>query len=942
MAPAGTDAYGTLVEREQELTTLDGLVDAAAEGDGRFVLIEGPAGIGKTRLLAEARRLAQESGMLVTAARAGELEREFPYGVVRQLFEARIADPEVAETAFAGAAGAARGVFDSVAAEGADDTGGFATLHALYWLALNLGNEQPLLIEVDDIQWCDRPSLRFLSYLVRRLEGTAILVGATQRSAEPGTDPALLAELASSPMTVAISPGPLSADAVRAIIADRLEAEPDDGFAAACLDATGGNPLLLRELLTALRSERVGPTADQAGTVRELGKKAVSRSVLLRLSRLSPDAAAVARAAAIHGDGGTLTEIAELAGLNEEQVASATRELVRAEIFRRDASLGFVHPLILDAVLGEMSPGEREVQHGRAAGQLHDAGASTARIATHLLMTSPRGEPAVIEMLRQAGGEAVRKGASESAVAYLRRALAEGPADRDRPQLLFELGLAEALTEGPPAAEHLEAAYAGLRDPLTRVIAAHVLGRLLLFMGRAKDAADLARRAADEAEPEMPDTALALRAFEYSTILFDAVDPARWEELKPFRELPLDGGPGQMMMAGAAAVAWAYQGEPDSEKCAELALASLADGQLTATDNGFLNMSPLLALVVADRDEVMDEWEKALADARQRGSLFAISGINMWRGYTHLYRGELAEAEASLRTAYDEFQRWQYGGNANAYCAGFLALTRLARGDIDGAWRELALGEDPGDRSDGARFWWEARTALLSASGRNEEAIRATEKLETDFFVGTANPAVSRWRTHRAEVLDRLGRKDEALEVVKDEIARAEGWGAPGTIGPPLRMRGTLRGPEGIEDLQASVEILERSTAKRELAKSLASLGTALRLARKPTDAREPLGRALELATACSADGLVEHVRSELHATGARPRREALSGVESLTPSERRVASLATEGLTNREIAQSLYVTPKTVEVHLSNTYRKLDIRSRRELTAALVSGEAG
>ena len=154
----------------------------------------------------------------------------------------------------------------------------------------------------------------------------------------------------------------------------------------------------------------------------------------------------------------------------------------------------------------------------------------------------------------------------------------------------------------------------------------------------------------------------------------------------------------------------------------------------------------------------MEEWEKALADARQRGSLFAISGINMWRGYTHLYRGELAEAEASLRTAYDEFQRWQYGGNANSYCAGFLALTRLARGDVEGAWRDLALGEDPGDHSDGARFWWEARTALLSASGRNEEALAATEKLENEFFVGTANPAVSRWRTHRAEVLDRLGR----------------------------------------------------------------------------------------------------------------------------------------------------------------------------------------
>ena len=128
----------------------------------------------------------------------------------------------------------------------------------------------------------------------------------------------------------------------------------------------------------------------------------------------------------------------------------------------------------------------------------------------------------------------------------------------------------------------------------------------------------------------------------------------------------------------------------------------------------------------------------------------------------------------------------------------------------------------------------------------------------------------------------------------------------------------------------------EGTPERLELAKALAALGTAMRLARRPTDAREPLRRALELATVCGAEPLAEHARTELHAAGVRPRREALSGVESLTPSERRVADLAAAGRTNRDVAQELFVTPKTVEVHLSNAYRKLGIRSRRELAGAL------
>ena len=152
-------------------------------------------------------------------------------------------------------------------------------------------------------------------------------------------------------------------------------------------------------------------------------------------------------------------------------------------------------------------------------------------------------------------------------------------------------------------------------------------------------------------------------------------------------------------------------------------------------------------------------------------------------------------------------------------------------------------------------------------------------------------------------------------------------------------MLGGLR--RDTELLEQAVALLERSRARLEHAKALADLGAALRHERRPSDARDPLRRALELADACSADALVEHVRAELYATGARPRTAALGGVDALTASERRVAGFAAAGQSNRDIAQALFVTPKTVEVHLSNAYRKLGIRSRRELAGALEPHQA-
>src|SRR3954454_22060289 len=332
---------GTLLERDGELASLEGLIDGAAGGHARLALVEGPAGIGKTTLMIEARRRAGEAGMRTLAARGSELERQFPFGVVRQLFEPLLVDPKLRKQALSGSAATAAAVFEAPGDGGEGEgevsgDGSFAVLHGLYWLTVNLSSQRPVLLAVDDLHWCDRPSLRFLAYLARRLEGLPALVACSLRQAEPGADVALLAELAGDPLIVRLNPSALSREAVTEVVRARLGDEADEAFAAACHAATAGNPLLLQELLRSVESEGMTPDAASAEMVKEVGPRAVSRAVVVRLARLPEDAVAVARALAVLGDGAELPSVAALAQLDEDRAARATKALAQAEVLRHE------------------------------------------------------------------------------------------------------------------------------------------------------------------------------------------------------------------------------------------------------------------------------------------------------------------------------------------------------------------------------------------------------------------------------------------------------------------------------------------------------------------------------------------------------------------------------------------------------------------------------
>jgi DNA-binding CsgD family transcriptional regulator len=654
--------------------------------------------------------------------------------------------------------------------------------------------------------------------------------------------------------------------------------------------------------------------------------------VALRLRRLPPAAADVAHAGAVLGDGADLPLVAALAGHAEGDVARATAELARAEILRAEAPLGFVHPLVRDAVYHELPAGERELHHARAARLLADAGAPAEAIATHLRMTPRRGEAWVVDTLAAAAASARRKGASDSAVAYLARALHEPPAPERRAGILLELGLAETLTSGPSAAAHLREAWDLVDDPRRRAQVASILARTLLFTAPARDAAEVAARAAAETPPELVDERQALRALELAAVFYGVHNDAAVARLE---HLGLEGeGPGARMLAAISAFGRATYGW-GAQEAAELARWALADGVLIEADPGLFPVPAIVVLVLADQEDALSSWDALRALAHRRGSLVGNLTVNLWRGFTLLRRGELREAQASLEAAQEQFADWGRVRSRETYGAAFLAAVRVLRGDLPGARAALQASQADDDGSNGYVQLVVSRAMLLLAEGRAQEAVAAAEDL-AGRPAFASHPGWAAWRTLLAQALDRVGRTEEGIELAREEVEIGRRFGAAGITGHALWVLGTLERARGLEHLEEAVALLEGSTARYELAAALLAQGTALRLKRARSEAREPLRRALALADRCGADVLAAQARSELYAAGARPRTTALDGVEALTASERRVAELAAEGRSNKDVAQTLFVTPKTVEVHLSSAYRKLGISSRRELGGVL------
>ena len=589
---------------------------------------------------------------------------------------------------------------------------------------------------------------------------------------------------------------------------------------------------------------------------------------------------------AILGDGVTVADVAGFAGIDDERVAAATGPLARAEILRAEPPLAFVHPLVADAVLQELPPGERELQHARAARLLHESGAPVEQVAGHLLRAPAASERWVVDVLQDAAQSALRQGAAEIGAKLLRRALEEPPPGEDRALLLLMLGLAEALSNGPEATDHLRGALAALVLPEQRALAAAVLGRTLMFTGDPLGGARVARDVAAELGDEHADLRDQLVAFAHMTSWFDERALTARDETAHLRgHVPgPQAGVGERMLAAVASFGWATVPGP-REDCVALALAALEGDALIHADNGLLNVPPAMVLAMAEHPDALAHLEAGLADAHQRGSLFAAAGLHLWLALVHLLRSELEEAVATSRLAVDELAMWGFDTGPDLGSA-FLVSALVARGEIAEARAVTDAARVPDTATEGTRHWYQAQLVLLAAENRDDEALAVAERLARDF--GQArNPATATWRVTRAELRHRAGDAAGAREDLDEQLALARQWGAPGPIGQALRVRGEL-----FDDLD---DIRRHSSSRGRHAHASStpgrcwrwgvvcgSIGSPRRLASRC--ARRSTSPRRVVRSACSSAA-----RSELAAAGVRPRTQALSGPESLTPSEKRV-----------------------------------------------------
>jgi DNA-binding CsgD family transcriptional regulator len=938
---AGARAVGSLFDRESELEQIETVLEAGVRGIGGFAYVEGHPGIGKTRLLDVAQARGRALGLRVLSGSGSELERDFGYGVVRQLFEAAVieAPPAVRRELLRGPARRAAlaiGADPEPRVAAADSP--FPVIHALYRLTANLASSRPLVLVLDDAHWADVASLRFLDYVVGRLERLPLCVVLAARPAEPDAPHQLLARLRDWRAPRLVRPRLLGVEGITGVLREAYEAEPDESFAAACLEASAGNPFLLHALVDALRLDGVEPITASSAAVRDLGPDTVGRSLLLRLAALPPEASQVLDAVAIFGGESELRHVAGTAGLAHETVADVADLLAEANVLDMDRPLRFVHPVVREAVYGELRPAARARLHRRAAAALLAEGQPAGQVAPHLLMTEPAGDDQVVSVLRAAAGTAVAQGVTDLARTYLRRALDEPPSGDARADVLAELGLAEAAgaDELGQAAEHLERSAAQTRDPACRARRVEATARVKLYRGDLQGAVDLLERVRGGADA---DTELRLTAHQAAIgLLQPPLARAAVARLEDFTDV---GGatPGEVAaLAELGASRWL---DGRIEAAATFAQRALADDLLLDAE-GLSSVSfnhALRVLVDADRYDRADEAiEAGMEHARERGSMLGAANLAGVRVVAAWRRGRVAETEAGARAVLEMLERSSTPVVGPAHY-GYLALALTARGDLDGA--EAAVersGVGPSlPRLTYLGVPFLARARLRLAQQRPDDALADLRELcSRDERLGVRHLSVP-WHRTAAEAALAVGDTSLAASFADDQLERARRWCTPSGRGLALSTKGLVTGgEEGLELLEAGATLLVGSPARLDYARSLVDLGIALRRAGRRAKARAPLRDGLDAARGCGATLLADLAHAELIAAGAKPRRLQFSGVESLTASEHRVAYLAADGLSNREIGATLYVTVRTVENHLARTYRKLGIGSRKELQSAL------
>ncbi|QES51612.1 hypothetical protein DEJ50_30950 [Streptomyces venezuelae] len=952
MTERRTHMRRTMLEREAELAVVDEALDQlagprAAEG-GTLLAFSGPAGLGKTTLLAEIRRRAHARNCTVFSARGGEQEQSQPFHVARQLIQPPLA--RTSEHELRSALGSWYAIVGPALGLCAPEPGGAppdpqGLRDGLDWVLTHLAVQRaPMVLVLDDAHWADPESLGWLAGFAPRAEHLPLLLVVAYRPDELPAEAEAFRTLPGRAGQRPLALEPLTAEAIGTLVRETVGHHADDAFCQEAWAVTSGNPFEAVELTAKVRDRALAPVESSAPLLRDLAAAQRGSGLVARLHSLGPSTVRFAWACAVLGTAIPQELAARVAALGAEEAVDATDRLRHARILSGAGSaddgegLEFVHPLIATALYRAIPDALRVALHGKAAAAVVDAGLGPSAAARHLLETHPESDPWVVRTLRAAAGENLLAGAPDAARRQLARALREPPGFDERAAVLYELGCASLLTEPATTVNHLRAALAEPSDdPALRQGIVIRLAQVLAHSDRLAEASEALAREI----PHTPDVRNRLRLqseqFMWDAFRADEPDsPARSRRLAKLADRLPGRDLTERYVIGLRAWDATLRGEP-VDTVLHHARRALGDRLSWAEPDRGFEVPVLVALthLYADRPGRAEElFEAGTAEFERQGWRGAhLSFAYSLRAYVRFRRGRLAEAEELTRAGLRLAERVGRRTPVHWYAIAILIEVLLARGRADEAW-ELAREHEYGEPFPAAVVFPDSQTVyaeLLLARGNTKAAAAELEAVGRRLTPrGIQNPSWCPWRLHLARAVAAED-PERARSLAAEALRQARAFGAPSGIGQALRLAAeVVPAPDRIPLLTESVRLLSASPAGHELACALAALGT---------ESADPdlLARALLTARACGADGLAATLTNTLLSLGGTlPSGPAPT--EALTGPERAAAARAAARpqVGSTDSAQAAAVDPV-----LSSAYLKLgtDHLGLRDALASLPDG---
>ena len=948
----GTVAALGLRGRATEMAVLGEALDRIASGQSAGVLIDGEAGIGKTRLLDEALREARARSMQVAAGQAEELEWARPFGLVADAFGCVRSSPDPRRMAIAemlAGGGGDQGPITVTSDPGLQ----FRVIDAFADLAEELALCGPLVIGADDMQWADPSSLVTLAMLSRRLAYLPVaLIGCLRPWPRRPELDRLSGALAGAGARHIVLGG-LAGDAVSDLVAELVSAVPGPGLLATMAGAAG-NPLFVTELLEALAQEGVIKTADGRAEAAEVPPlpPTLRLTILRRISFLPEDTLLALRAASVLGSGFSLTDLATITRCPSLDLSVTLEKAIRASVLEDDGvRLRFRHDLIRDSIYQDLPVSMRRGLHREAGLRLAQAGAPALQVAEHLARGAANGDAETITWLARAAREAALR-SPDIAADLLERAAGLMPiTDPGRDRVLAEqassLMLSGRIAEAEAACRSLLGRH---HDQAVDGAVRICLGHALLAQGQADDAFRELERA-DES-PVLTDT--------------DRAAAQAWASYARLALGDLNGASAAATKARSAAVS-AADHLSASIAMASLALVSEFRGHLRdglrildeavrladASPGRAGHRYPLHAirgwlLIEADR---LEEARASLGVGRriceELGIRWPLPTYQVFSAYERFAAGEWDDAIAELEAGFELAQ--EIGETySRVYAHGVLALISFHRNDLSRARDATEAGDrDLAGRSPGYRMTLTAwpNALVLEADGELARALAViTNAWETCSSSGIAleYPAVGADLVRLALA---TGSTEQAREVSAAVNGVASGNEVPWMTGAALRCQGLVE--DDPEILQAAAVACARGSRQLHVALACEDAGAAYARRGQTDRARPLLDQAIGIYERLGAARDLARAEAVLREAGIRrgrrgPRDRPQVGWRSLTPAEQTIAILVAQGLSNPQIGDRLYVSRRTVQTHLAHVFAKLDITSRAQLASAVTQHGVG